>query len=86
MAITFGKGVLEKAEERGVTEEEARQAASAGAPTAAHSGRNARVKVFPFRSEWKGRSYEEKKVKVVFVEEGDDMILITVVARYGRFL
>lgn len=71
--------------QRGVTLEEIKKVMAEGW-TASESkpGAEGRVLVFPFGAEWEGRHYEEKEVTVYYKNIGEhDIILLTVVARYG---
>ena len=33
---------------------------------------------FPFESVWNGRRYATKRVRVIFVEEADEIVVVTV--------
>ncbi len=48
----------------------------------ARVGRIAFRKNFPFRSEWKGRSYETKQALPIVVEEEDAAVVVTVYVFY----
>lgn len=85
MAIIYGRGVPEKLVRRQCSQDEVEQALAAGVEAEAHSGREARMLAFPFLGEWRGRRYPEKEVKVVFTREGDDLIVVSVMTRFGRF-
>jgi hypothetical protein len=50
-----------------------------------HHGRLDAKKVFDFGGEWRGERRERKLVWVVFVFDGDDVDVVTVIARYGRW-
>jgi len=41
--------------------------------------------VFALERLWVGRYYAQKKVKVVYMIEGDEIVVITVLAYYGRW-
>jgi radical SAM superfamily enzyme YgiQ (UPF0313 family) len=69
--------------ERGVSEDEVREVLARGRPAEARGGRQAVELVFPYNSFWQGRFYEQKKVKIIYVEEGADQIVIIVYAYYG---
>jgi hypothetical protein len=47
-------------------------------------GTSGRVLVFSYQAEWEGRFYEEKEVTVYYKMKGEQIILLTVKARYGR--
>ena len=85
MAVIYGCGVSEKLVRRQCSDGEVEQTLAAGVEAEAHSGREARTLVFPFQGDWRGRQYQEKEVKVVFIREGDDVIVVSVTTRFGRF-
>ena len=85
MAIRYGRGVEGKLALRVVSHGEVLETLASGVPGEAHSGREARVRVFPFHAQWEGRFYDEKQVRVIFREEAGDVIVVSVIARYGRF-
>ena len=74
-----------RAEERGVSESEIKQTVLGGIEFAAKAGRKAKEKIFGYHREWLGREYEQKKVQVIYLETGEEIIVITVKAFYGRF-
>lgn len=85
MGIICDEHLLDMMAERGTSLTEVVETIELGAPVPAHSGRQARVRVFPLLSEWKGRHYEEKEVRVVYAQEGEDIVPVTVITRFGRF-
>ena len=76
---------LERLEERGTSEEEIEDVVLNGAPEAAKGNRKAKSKVFDFRKQRAGKFYEQKKVKVVFVEEENEIVTVTVIVFYGKW-
>jgi hypothetical protein len=72
-------------EQRGVAREEIERTLKEGwrAPDA-KPGTNGKTMVFSFRQEWEGRYYPEKEVTVYYKQAGDDIVLLTVKARYGQ--
>ena len=44
----------------------------------AKKGRRAKEMVFDYGKEWLGRIYPQKKIQVIYIEEGDRIIIITV--------
>jgi hypothetical protein len=63
---------------RGVTEDEIKEAIHAGEWTPAELGRLECRKDFPYRKKWHGKVYATKQVRPVFVEEEDEIIVVTV--------
>jgi hypothetical protein len=75
----------ERAEERGVTLEEILEVLKTGQGFPAKKGRRQKEKIFRFEQEWLGEFYEQKKVRVVYVEESDKIVIVTVYAFYGKW-
>ena len=65
--------------ERGVKEEEV---VTRGEPFLAKFNRNGFRRNFIFNGLWRGRSFNVKQVEVITINENDDIIIITVVAKY----
>ena len=70
---------------RGISEDEIVEVLRGGVPAPASFGRLSKEKVFRFDSMWQGRSYSQKKVKVVYVEDDDAMVTVTAYAYYGSW-
>ena len=74
-----------KMAERGIRESEALDTLELGEFVEARGARMARRRVFTAGYQWEGRSYPHKEVSVVYVEEQDAVVVLTCVARYGRW-
>lgn len=85
MALVIVSHARQRMYWRGVTEAELVATLEQGTIAYAHSNRQAREMVFAFESTWRGRFHPQKRVRVVFVEDGDDTVVITVYAYYGRW-
>lgn len=71
--------------QRGVTLQEAERTVNNGWEASdAKSGVQGKAMVFPYREEWEGRTYEEKEVTVYYKFVDEELIILTVKARYGR--
>ena len=70
---------------RGTTGQEIADVVARGLPDSATGNRRAKSLVYPFGHRWGTKSYEQKKVKVIYVEEGDDIFVITVYVYYGSW-
>jgi len=71
--------------QRGVTQEEIEQTLNEGwRATDAKPGTLGKTMVFPYEQEWEGKFHLEKEVTVYYKKADDDIILLTVKARYGR--
>jgi len=71
--------------ERGVVADEVGSVLESGATVETKGRRKSREAIFPFAGLWHGRSFPHKKVRVVYVEEGQSLVVITVYAFYGRW-
>jgi hypothetical protein len=85
MDIRIDQHAKERAEERGASTTEIFEALTSGVLLPAKTGRLSREKVFSYRSEWNGKFYEEKLLKVIYLIDGKTIIVITVVVKYGKF-
>jgi Domain of unknown function (DUF4258) len=70
---------------RGISPQEVELVLQHGASTLARGGRKAKEMVFPYSANWLGRIYPEKKVRVVYIEEEEEIVVVTALAYYGRW-
>lgn len=82
MPVRFHLHALERMLERGAAEDEVRQTIEEGEQVPARHGRTSFRRNFPFGGVWRGRQYQWKQVEALAVQEGDDWLVITVIARY----
>ncbi len=68
--------------ERGATEEEVRDVVDHGERFPARFGRVGFRRNFAFDRDWRGKYYRNKQVEAYAVREGDDWLVITIIARY----
>lgn len=85
MAIRFTNHVRTRLALRGTTEDEIAEVVRTGEPADARPGYLGRAKVFPFESNWEGRHFSEKRVRVVYASEEGDDVVVTVYVYYGRW-
>ncbi len=71
--------------ERGASEDEVHDTMLSGTAASAKAGRQAKERVFPYNSDWQGRRHPQKKVRVIYVQEAERLVVITVYAYYGRW-
>ena len=71
--------------ERGASEEEVRKVLFLGTNLAAKKGRKAKEMIFPYGEKWIGRVYPQKKIVVIYKEEQDETLVITVKVFYGQW-
>lgn len=75
----------ERAIQRGTTEEEIIQVITEGKEIKAKKDRIAKEKVFTYGKEWLGKFYPHKKVTVIYKEENEYSVVITVKVFYGKW-
>jgi Domain of unknown function (DUF4258) len=85
MKIQIEPHTLQRAEERGTSLEEIQIVLVQGTEIPARGNRKAKAKVFTFKKERLGKYYEEKRVEVVYVEENNTIITVTVYVFYGEW-
>ncbi len=85
MRIQIDPHCLERAAERGASREEIDEVIRTGSAVPARGGRLARVKVFEFRKPWRGVFYEQKMIKVIYLQEDDLATTVTVYVFYGSW-
>lgn len=85
MKIQIEPHTLQRAEERGTTIEEIQIVLEQGMEIPARGNRKAKAKVFTFKKERLGKYYEDKRVEVIYVEEADTIITVTVYVFYGEW-
>ena len=85
MKIQIEPHTLQRAEERGTNIEEIQIVLEHGTEIPARGNRKAKAKVFSFKRERLGKYYEEKQVEVIYTEEGELIITVTVYVFYGEW-
>ena len=85
MEIQIDAHTLERAEERGATEEEIRDTVRSGEAASAKRGRLSRFKIYPFGRTRLGRFYAQKRVEVIYTEEQGNIVTVTVYVFYGEW-
>jgi hypothetical protein len=85
MKIQVKPHTLKRAEERGTNMEEIKIVLEQGIEIPARGNRKAKAKVFTFKKERLGKYYEEKRVEVIYIEEEDTIITVTVYVFYGEW-
>lgn len=85
MDIVIEPHTLKRAEERGTNAEEIRIVLEQGVEIPARGNRKAKAKVFIFQKERLGNFYEEKRVEVIYIEEEDTFVTVTVYVFCGEW-
>ena len=83
MKIRIDPHALARMPFRGVSAEEVAEVLRRGEEAQARGERRAKEMVFAHGKIWAGRHYDQKKVKVVYVIEEDEIVVVTVLAYYG---
>ena len=78
MEIQIDPHTLERAEERGASEEEIRDVINTGIAIPAKYGRMGKAKTYDFKQQRQGRYYDQKTVEVFYTIEGDVIVTVTV--------
>ena len=85
MEIQIDPHTLERAEERGTSEQEIRDVINRGISMPAKYGRMGKSKTYEFNQLRHGRYYDQKKMEVFYAVEGDVIVTVTVYVFYGKW-
>ena len=76
---------MERAEERGTSEEEIKDVIESGFTIPGKYGRTGKAKIYEFGQYRHGKFYEQKRVEVMYVIEDNITITVTVYVFYGKW-
>ena len=85
MAILISSHALAQSFFRGASERDITEVLDAGLPIRAKYGRKGKAKIFHFGGERLGRFYEDRRVEVFYMQDGGDIIVVTVYVFYGKW-
>lgn len=85
MRIQIEPHTLVRATERGTTEDEIQDTIKTGFDIPARGNRKGKAKVYDFRQERLGKYYEQKRIEIIYAEEKDVIITVTVYVFYGEW-
>jgi len=85
MEIQIDLHTLERAEERGATEEEIKDVILTGLSIPAKYDKIGKAKVYEFKQNRLNKYYKQKRVEAFYVIEGDKIITVTVYVFYGKW-
>lgn len=85
MKIRIDPHALARMPFRGISTEEVAEVLRRGQEAQARGERRAKEMVFAHEQLWAGRHYDQKKVRVVYMVEDDEIVVVTVLAYYGRW-
>ena len=82
-AIRLSAHALSYTTRRGFTVAEVEETIGESRWEPAELGRVECRKIFPFNREWNGKRYANKEVRPIFVEEADEIVVVTVYTYYS---
>ena len=85
MAMRITRHTLARAEERGTNEAEISDVLASGFSIPAKYHKMGKAKVYQFAQERHGKRYAQKRVEVFYVQEADDLIVVTAYVFYGKW-
>ena len=85
MEIQIDPHTLERAQERGASEEEIKDVIRTGFDIAAKYGRTGKAKVYQFKQERHGKYYEQKRIEVFYIVEENLVVTVTAYVFYGKW-
>jgi len=85
MILQIDQHTIERAEERGTSKTEIEDVIQTGVEIPAKFGRIGKAKVYDFMQSWHNKYYEQKRVEVFYLIQGDKIITVTVYVFYGKW-
>ncbi len=85
MKVQIEPHALERAEERGTNSAEIQDVLENGTEITARGQRKGKARVFDFKQKRLGKYYEHKRVEVIYVEENNQIVTVTVYVFYGEW-
>ena len=85
MDVLIDPHALARAEERGTNADEIKDVIETGVTVPAKYGRTGKAKVYEFKPSRLNRYYEQKRVEVFYVKDGERIITVTVYVFYGSW-
>jgi hypothetical protein len=85
MEIKIEPHTVERAEARGTNREEISDVLENGFEIPARGNRKGKARVYDFKRERLGKYYEQKRVEVIYAEEKDAVVTVTVYVFYGEW-
>ena len=85
MKIQIDQHTLERAEERGASEDEIKDVLQTGFDIPAKYGKLGKAKIFQFTQRRRNRYYEQKRVEVFYAIVDNKLVTVTVYVFYGKW-
>ena len=85
MEIRIDPHTIERAAERGASEDEIKDVLNTGYDISVKRRRRGKAKVYNFNQKRLDTFYKQKKIEVIYTIENDKIVTITVYVFYGRW-
>jgi len=85
MKIQIEPHTLQRAKERGTSENEIKDVIKTGSTVPAKYGRLGKAKVYDFKRKRNKKYYSQKRVEVIYVVKNNKVITVTVYVFYGKW-
>jgi len=85
MKIQIEQHTLERAEERGTNADEIKDVLENGIEISARGSKKGKAKIYDFKQERFGKYYVHKRVEIIYIEEKDVIVTVTVYVFYGEW-
>jgi DNA modification methylase len=85
MEIQIDPHTLERAQERGASEQEIKDAIETGFDIPAKYGRMGKAKVYDFKQKRHGKYYEQKRIEALYTIEENSIVTVTAYVFYGKW-
>ena len=85
MEIRIGPHTMQRARERGTSEEEIKDVIESGFEIPAKGQRLGKARIYRYDQERLGRHYPEKRVEVFYTVEAGAIVTVTVYVFYGKW-
>jgi hypothetical protein len=85
MEVRLEPHTLERAEERGTNRKVVEDVLTNEFEFSAHGGRKGKARIYDFNRERLGKYYKQKRVEVIYAEEKNMLITVTVYVYYGEW-
>ena len=85
MAIQIDPHTLERAQERGTSEQDIKDVIETGFDIPAKYERMGKAKIYNFKQKRHGKYYEQKRIEVFYSIEEDSIVTVTAYVFYGKW-
>jgi hypothetical protein len=85
LEIRIGPHTMQRARERGATEEDIRDVIENGFEIPAKRQRLAKARIYPYDQDRLGKQYPQRRVEVFYTVEANVIVTVTVYVFYGKW-